>query len=539
MSAVSRAPAAPDALGVPDPRRWWALGALVAALLVLGFDTTILNIALPQMATALGADTGDQQWIADSYTIVFAAGMLPAGLLGDRFGRRAMLVAGLGIFLVGSVVGTLVDSASLVVTARVIMGLGAALVTPLALAVVPTFFGPDERAKAIGALSAAAALGMPLGPLVGGWLLDHFWWGSVFLINIPMAAIAMVVCLLLLPESRDPAAPKVAVVSTALSAGGLSALVYGIIEAPHRGWTDPLVCTALGASVALLTGLVLRERQAARPMLDLTLLRRPAFLWSAVTATLVSFSLLGLLFVLPQYLQAVLGHDAFGTGLRLLPMMGGLLISARAAGPLAARLGARPVVAGGLVVIAAAAFLGSRTQVGDGYGMTALWLTLTGLGFGFGIVPAMDAALGSLPKDREGTGSGLLMTLRQVGGALGIALLGSLLADAYDDRLETTGLPPGAAEAAGDSVVAARLLAERLHSPELAASADRAFVHGMDLTLLVTAAASLAAAALTARFMPGRGARDARDAKQDAQDTRGAADTEAPAVAQERTDARQ
>ncbi|MGY0058866.1 MFS transporter [Streptomyces sp. LZ34] len=461
--------------------------------------------------------------------------MLPAGLLGDRFGRRAMLVAGLGIFLVGSVVGTLVDSAALVVTARVIMGLGAALVSPLALAVVPTFFGPEERAKAVGALSAAAALGMPLGPLVGGWLLDHFWWGSVFLINIPMAAIAMVVCLFLLPETRDPAAPKVDVVSTALSAGGLSALVYGIIEAPHRGWSDPLICTALAASVALLTGLVLRERRAVRPMLDLPLLRRPAFLWSALAATLTSFCLLGLLFVLPQYLQAVLGHDSFGTGLRLLPIMGGLLVAARTAGPLAARFGARPVIAGGLLVISGAAFLGSRTQVGDGYGMTALWLTITGLGFGFGIVPAMDAALGSLPKDREGTGSGLLMTLRQVGGAIGIALLGSLLADAYDDRLDTTGLPPGAAEAAGDSVVAARLLAERLHSPELAASADRAFVHGMDLTLLVTAA-SLAAAALTARFMPGRGAQG----DQGARDARGAADTEAPAaMAQERTDARQ
>ncbi|NUS85256.1 MAG: MFS transporter [Streptomyces sp.] len=534
--------AVPDARDVPDPRRWWALGALVVALLVLGFDTTILNIALPQMATALGADTGEQQWIADSYTLVFAAGMLPAGLLGDRFGRRTMLVAGLGIFLVGSVVGTLVDSVALVIAARVIMGLGAALVSPLSLAVVPTFFGPEERAKAIGALSAAAALGMPLGPLVGGWLLDHFWWGSVFLINIPMAAIAMVVCLFLLPESRDPAAPKVASASTALSAGGLATLVYGFIEAPHRGWSDPLICTMFAASAALLTGLVLRERQAVRPMLDLPLLRRPAFLWSAVTATLVSFCLLGLLFVLPQYLQAVVGYDAFGTGLRLLPMMGGLLISARTAAPLAARFGARPVIAGGLLVIAAAAFLGSRTQVDDGYGMTALWLSLTGLGFGFGIVPAMDAALGSLPKDREGTGSGLLMTLRQVGGALGIALLGSLLADAYDDRLDTTGLPPGAADVAGDSVVAARLLAERLHSPELAASADRAFVHGMDLTLLVTAAVSLAAAVLTALFMPGRGARNAQEQnaqERNAQETQDGPDTEAPAMAQERTDARQ
>lgn len=191
-----------------DLRRWWALGALVASMLTLGFDTTILNVALPTMAGELGATTGQQQWMADAYVIVFAALMLPAGLLGDRFGRRRMLVVGLGIFLAGSVVSALADDVNWVIVARTVMGLGAALVMPLALSVLPSLFGPDERTKAVGIISAASSLGLPLGPIIGGWLLNHFWWGSVFLVNVPMAAIGIAACVFLLPETRDPASPR-------------------------------------------------------------------------------------------------------------------------------------------------------------------------------------------------------------------------------------------------------------------------------------------------------------------------------------------
>ncbi|KUJ66108.1 multidrug MFS transporter [Streptomyces albus subsp. albus] len=484
------------------PRRWWALAALVAAMLVLGFDATILNIALPTMSAELGAGLGEQQWIADSYTVVFAAAMLPAGLLGDRFGRRRMLTAGLLVFLAGSVLGTLVGTPALVIAARVVMGLGAALITPLAMSTLPALFEPEERSRAVAAMSAAMAAGLPLGPLAGGLLLEHFWWGSVFLVNIPMAVLGLVACLTLLPETSDPAAPRIDLVGTALVAGGLSVLVYGIIEAPAKGWRDPLILIALFSGVALLTGLLLRERHAARPLLDLQLLRQPGFRWNALAATLVTFAMMGLLFLVPQYLQAVLGHDAFGTGLRLLPMMAGLLLGAKAAAPAARRLGPRPVVVTGLLLLGAAALLGSRTRAGDGYPPTALWLAVTGLGAGCGTVPAMDAALGALPRDRAGSGSGLLMTLRQVGAALGVALLGSLLAGGYRDRLDTAGLPAGAADAAGDSVVAARLTAERLGSPRLAESANAAFVHGMDITLLVTAGIAAAAALVLAFRLP-------------------------------------
>ncbi|MER6162902.1 MFS transporter [Streptomyces sp. NPDC001868] len=491
-----------DPLGArPDPRRWWALGALVASMLTLGFDMTILNVALPTMAEQLGATTGELQWMADAYIVVFAALMLPAGLLGDRFGRRRMLIVGLGVFLAGSLVGALAQDVNAVVAARAVMGVGAALVTPLALSVLPSLFAPDERTKAVGIVSAGSMLGLPLGPIIGGWLLNHFWWGSVFLINVPMAAIGVAACVFLLPETRDPASPRVDTVSTALTAAGLGALIYAIIEAPTRGWGDPLVLGLFAGAVVLITTLVLRERRSARPMLDMGLLAHRGFLFNTLAATLVMFVLSGLLFVLPPYLQAVLGHDALGTGVRLLPLMGGLLVGARAAQPLVDRLGSRAVVSAGLVVLAFAGFLGSRTTVDSGYGFTALWLSFAGAGFGLAMVPAMSGALGTLPTDRAGSGSGLLMTLRQVGSAIGIALLGSLLAGVFRDRLDVTGLPAAAADTAGDSVVAAHLIAERTGTADLLTSANASYVHGMGVVLLVCGAAALVAALPAAAFL--------------------------------------
>ncbi|KUM88765.1 MULTISPECIES: DHA2 family efflux MFS transporter permease subunit [Streptomyces] len=487
----------------PDPRRWWALAALVASMLTLGFDLTILNVALPTMAADLDAGTGAQQWMADAYVVVFAALMLPAGLLGDRFGRRRMLITGLAVFLAGSLVGALADNVNAVIAARAVMGVGGALVTPLALSVLPTLFAPDERTKAVGIVSAASALGLPLGPIIGGWLLNHFWWGSVFLVNVPMAAIGIAACVFLLPETRDPSSPRVDALSTALTVTGLGALVYAIIEAPTRGWGDPLVLGMLAGSVVLIAGLVLRERRIERPMLDMTLLTHRGFLFNTIAATLVNFILSGLLFVLPPFLQAVLGHDALGTGVRLLPMMGGLLLASRLAPKVVTRFGARATVSAGLVVLAFSGLLGSRTTVDSGYGFVALWLSLTGFGFGLSLIPAMNGGLSALPRDRAGSGSGLLMTMRQVGGAIGIALLGSLLAGTFRDRLDVTGLSAPAADTAGESVVAAHLVAQRTGNADLLASANASYVHGMGVVLLVCGIAALVAALLAAAFLPG------------------------------------
>ncbi|MEV6005263.1 MFS transporter [Streptomyces sp. NPDC051976] len=517
MSVTSSLRPPPQADPYADPRRWWALGALVASMLVLAVDTTILNVALPTMAAQIHATTGDMQWIVDSYTVVFAAAMLPAGLIGDRFGRRRMLVAGLAVFLAGSMIGALASSPGTVITARTVMGVGGAFVMPLALSVVPSLFGPAERSKAVAAVTTAMALGMPLGPIAGGALLQHFWWGSVFLVNIPLVALGIAACVTLLPETRDPAAPRVDALSALFAAAGLGALVFGIIKAPDRGWADPLVLVTLFTSVALIAGLVLRERGVERPMLDLTLLRQRGFLWNSLAATLVSFLLMGLLFVLPSYLQTVLGNDALGTGLRLLPMVGGLMVASRGSGPLVRRYGPRPVITAGLLVLAAAAFLGSTGSLADGYGIVALWLPLVGLGFGFAIVPAMDSALGELPAARAGSGTGLLQTLRQTGAAIGVAILGSVLAAGYTGRLDTDGLRPAAAHGARESVIGAHEVAARLGDRALAESANSAYLHGMSLVLVVCGAAALVTAALVAAFLPNPRPRpDAADGPADA-----------------------
>ena len=502
-AAVPRAATAP----VDDPpsvaRRWWALAAICLSVLVLGFDGTVLNVALPDMAVQLHAGTSQLQWIVDAYLVVFAAAMLPAGLLGDRFGRRRLLIAGLTLFAAASLVGTLTGSADTLIAVRAVMGLGAAFIMPLGMSIIPSLFPPAERARAVAVMTAGMAVGMPLGPIIGGLLLTHFWWGSIFLINIPLIVVGIAALLLLVPESRNPAVPRVDAVSAALGVGGLAALTYGIIQGPSDGWGSASVVGCLAAAVLLLTGLILRERTQADPMLDFALLRDPVYRWNALATVLVTFVLTGALFVLPQYLQSVLGDSALGTGVRLMPLMGGLLLAARVSERLVARMAVRGVVTAGLLLVAASMFLGARTSIGDGYGWTALWLSILGLGMGFTMVPAMGAAMAVLPEERAGVGSGLLQTLRQCASAIGVALLGSLLLSRYTGRLRTAGLTQAAAHEARGSVSAAQAVADQLHDPALAASAHSAFVHGMTMVLLICGIAAALSALLIALRMPG------------------------------------
>ncbi|GAA1936602.1 MFS transporter [Kitasatospora viridis] len=502
--ATASTAAPPGGAGRGGNRRWWALAAICLSVLVLGFDGTILNVALPEMAVQLHASTGQLQWIADAYLVVFAAAMLPAGLLGDRFGRRRLLIGGLVLFGVASMVGTLADSSATLIAVRAVMGLGGSLIMPLGIAILPSLFSPAERPRAVAIMTAGMAIGMPLGPMLGGLLLNHFWWGSIFLINVPLIVIGIAACLWLVPESRDPSVPRVDPVSAVIGVLGLAALTFGIIQGPADGWGSAKVVAALVAAVLLLGGLVRRERTQPNPMVDFTLLADQAYRWSSVASVLVSFVLAGGLFVLPQYLQSALGYDALGTGIRLMPLMAGLLVAARAAERLVHRLSARWVIAAGLLVMAAAMLLGATTSGGDGYGRTAIWLSLLGLGTGFTMVPAMGAAMAALPEDRAGVGSGLLQTLRQSGSAIGVALLGSLLAGAYTARLTTGRLPAAAAHTARGSVSAAQAIARAANDPALALSARAAFVHGMDLVLLACGIGAVLSAALIAWRMPGR-----------------------------------
>ncbi|WP_405797953.1 MFS transporter [Streptomyces sp. NBC_01506] len=497
--------------------RWLALIALTISVLVIGFDTTILNVALPTLAAETGASTGELQWIIDSYAVVFASAMLPAGFLGDRFGRRKMLVAGLLIFLAGSIIGTLVSTPGALIGARAVMGLGAALIMPLSLSIIPTLFKGEEQTKAIAIITVGVSIGLPLGPLIGGWLLDHFWWGSVFVINVPLVAIGIIACVLLIPETKDPSAPKVDMISTTLGIVGLGALVFGVIEAPAEGWGDPLILSSITGGLLLLVGLVLREQRQTRPMVDLELLRNPTFRWNTIFLILGTFVFMGLMFVLPQYLQVIQGNDAFGTGVRLMPLLAGMMVIAKIVPPLTIKIGTRPLVVAGLTIMSLAMFLGSTTDTDTGYGFTVIWMVLTGLGVGLVMVPALDTALGVLPKGKEGTGSGLNTTLRQVGGAIGIALLGSVLHAVFADKVDTSGVPAEAAEVAEESVVAAQKVATELDMPALAQSAESAFVSGMGTVLLVCGVAGILAAILGAFKLPDSRENKKTDADADAE----------------------
>ncbi len=489
-------------------RRWWVLGALVVILLAVSLDLTALNVALPTLSTELHASTGALQWIVASYTLVSATLLIPAGLLGDRYGRKKMLLGGLAIFLAASVLATYVSSPSGLIVARTLMGVGSAIITPLALSVLLVVFPKEEQPKAMAAWAGASMLGLPLGPIIGGYLLDHFWWGSIFFINIPVSAFALFLGVVLIPESRSAAAPRPDVTGLLLSTGGLAALVYGTIQQAEYGWADPRVWAVMTGGAIVLLGFLLWTRRVPVPLVDLSLFRNRRFTGGAVPATLLTFALFGLLFATPQYFQAILGSDALGSGLRLLPLIGGMIATSRLTPPLVARYGPRVVLSAGAVLIAAGMVTGAFTTAGSGYALAATWLTVTGLGMGLMLPTAMTAAMGALSKEQAGVGSAVLMTIRMIGGAFGAAVLGSVLSGGYRGHVNVAGLPPAAAEAAKAKIGGGLTVAKALHDPGLAESARSAFVHGMDLTLAVSAGIMVLSAVIAVLLLPGRGAAD-------------------------------
>jgi EmrB/QacA subfamily drug resistance transporter len=475
-----------------SPKRWWALVAIVLCTLTLGFDLTILNVALPTLAADLDAGTSELQWIVDAYVLVFAGLLLPMGALGDRFGRRRLLLIGLVLFGAASVLAVVADGAGQVIAARTLMGVGAAIMTPLTMAIIPVLFAADERPKAIALLTMGMGIGLPLGPIIGGYLLEHFWWGSIFLINVPVAALALVAVAALIPESRSARPKAIDLAGGLLSTAGLTLLVYGVIEAPARGWVDPLTLGPIAGGLALLAVFVAVERRVAEPMLDLGLFRRPRFAWGTVAGTIATFSLAGLLFVLPQFLQSVRGLNALEVGLRLLPLIAGLFFGAPIAARLTVKVGTRVPVVTGLLIAAAGLLAAAATEPGSTYWFIATWLLLVGAGIGLAVSPAMDAVLGELPSDDAGSGTAVTMTLRQTGGALGVALLGSLLAAVY-----RADLGPDTPAAARDSIAGALAAGE-------ATAARSAFTTGMTAVLVVCAALAILGALAAALWLPAR-----------------------------------
>jgi MFS transporter, DHA2 family, multidrug resistance protein len=480
-------------------RRWWALVAIAASVLVVGLDLTVLNLALPTIATDLHASTSDLQWFSDAYSLVLAAAMLPAGLLGDRLGRKKVLLTALVLFGGSSAACAYAGGTGELIAARAVLGIGAAAIFPLSLSVIPVLFAPQERQKAIALMASATFISFPIGPIVGGYLLDNFWWGSVFLINVPVVTLAVIAVAVLLPESRSGQRSRLDVPGVVLSSAGLAGLTYGFIRAGQDGWTSSGALATIAAGVAVLVLLVAWERwltlryaagddgtprgggfrggryPRVRPLIELSLFRSAGFTWGTALATLVSFAMFGILFAMPLYFQEVRGVNAMGSGLRLLPMIGGMVIGmiggTRLASPrqdAAARANAKALVTVGFTLMAVMLAVGATTTVSSGTGFAATWFALFGLGLGLAMPQAMNAAIAALSAERSGSGSALISALRQVGATIGVAVLGTVLNTVYRGHLDVAGLPAAAAATARSSVAEGVGVAHQLGSAALA-----------------------------------------------------------------------
>jgi EmrB/QacA subfamily drug resistance transporter len=502
-------------------RRWWALIAIAASVLVVGLDLTVLNLALPTLARDLHASTGDLQWFASAYSLVVAAVLLPAGMIGDRYGRKRVLLIALALFGASSAACAYAGSSGALIAARALLGLGAAAILPLSLSILPVFFTDAERPRAIAVIMGATFVGYPVGPLLGGWLLDKFWWGSVFLINVPVVVLALIAVAALMPESRAEPRPTLDVPGVLLSSAGLTGLTYGCIRAGQDGWSDAAALATLGCGAAVLVAFVAWERRAGRgphahPLVELGLFRSAGFTWGSVLTTLVSFALFGILFAMPQYFQDVRGLNALGSGLRLLPMIGGLVVGMLAGTRLASprrgsppAVGAKSLVTSGFVVMSVALAFGAVTKADSGTGFTAAWFTAVGLGLGLALPAAMNAAIGAVSAEHSGAGSALISAMRQVGATIGVAVLGTVLNSAYRGRLDLAGMPAHLAGVARQSVAGGIAVAHLTGSDLLLGSVRGAFVHALDVMLLVCGAIALVAALLALAFLPrGRAARE-------------------------------
>jgi EmrB/QacA subfamily drug resistance transporter len=450
---------------MPDPivhrRRWWILAVLIVSLFTVNLDNTILNVALPTLSRDLHADMSQLQWMVDAYVLLFAGLLLAAGALGDRFGRRRVMLVGLAVFGLGSLASAFAPSADALILLRAAMGIGGALIAPATLSVTSNVFTIDERPKAIGIWTGVSGLGIVVGPVLAGWLLEHFAWGSIFLINVPIVAVSIVGVTAIVPEGRSPNAARLDIPGTALSIGGLIALVYGVIEAPSNGWTSPFELAVFALAALLLAGFVARELTTSEPLLDVRMLVQPAFGAAVLAVLLTSFGLFGSMFFFSQYLQGVLGFGAMETGLSILPLAIAMAIFSPAGMSLVTRLGTRAVVAGGMAAVAAGLLVLRMAGTTDGYPYVAVTFFLVGGGMGFAMSPLTVIMVRAMPRSKQGVASAINSTSRELGGALGVAILGSLSAPVYAAgvRRATNLLPAQAATSVHDSLSGAGVVA--------------------------------------------------------------------------------
>lgn len=510
-----------DALRDPDiayRRRWITLLVLCISLIVITLDNTILNVALPTLAHradegGLGASASQLQWIVDAYVIVFAGLLLTAGSLGDRFGRYRALAAGLTIFGVGSALSAVATSGNTLIGARSLMGIGGAFIMPSTLSIITNVFtDPAERGKAIGVWAGVSALGIGLGPITGGFLLSHFWWGSVFLVNIPIVIIGLVLGFLFVPESRDPSKPRLDPVGALLSIVGLTTLLWSVIEAPSHGWGSTEIIAGFVIGFAILAGFFTWEQRSSHPMLDMHFFENPRFSAASGAITLTFLALFGTLFLLTQYLQSVLGYSTIKAGAILLPQAAVLMTFAPLSSTWVRRFGNKVVVTGGLLIVTAALLLFDLLNASSSTLPVIAISMLLGLGMANILAPATDSIMGSLPRAKAGVGSAVNDTTRQVGGAVGVAVLGSLLASHFTSTMTSKlskVIPPQLLGQVTDNVgkavgVAREAAPAKPFAAQIVNAANDSFVGGMHIAFTVAAAITLLAAISTARFLPAR-----------------------------------
>jgi EmrB/QacA subfamily drug resistance transporter len=488
--------------------------ALLLAAFLVNLDTTMVNVALPAMVRQLHATTTQLQWVVDAYNLVFAALLLTFGSLSDRFGRKGMLLAGLAVVGAASLAGGFTTTPAQLIAARAVMGLGAAMTFPATLSLISNVFtNRKERARAIGLWGAIAGVAIAMGPISGGWLLEHYSWAAIFISMAPVAAAAMILVALAVPTSKDPAAPALDIPGLILSSATMALLVFTIIEAPTHGWTAARTLVGFAGAVVMLAAFIVWERRAAHPMLDVGLFRNMRFSAASGAVTVSFFTLFGFIFLMTQYFQFVRGYGPLSTGVRLLPVALAVGAGSIAGTQLAVRAGTKLVVTTGLVAMAGFyGWVAATTSATLSYGIIAVQMVVYGLGMGLTSAPATESIMGAISRAKAGVGSAINDSTRLVGGTLGVAVLGSVYASVYGSRLTATmpaAVPGRAAVVAHQSVGAAFVAAGKIAAlghPALGMAlqhaSTNAFLRGLTIAVLVAGGVAAVGAVLAVRFLP-------------------------------------
>ena len=515
MTSTLEPPAStPGTLTVDDAihrRRWAILAVLCLAVFVTVLDGTIVNVALPTLAVELGASTRQLQWIVDAYLLVFTGLLLAAGGVGDRYGRRGILLVGLVVFGATSAFAGSAGSPNELILGRALMGIGAAMIFPATLAILTNVFrDPVERAKAIGVWSAVSGVAVAAGPITGGWLLERFWWGSVFYVNVPVVIVAVAATVWLVPESKEHDAPRLDLAGIGLSIAAITALVLTIIEAPEWGWTSPATAGGFAVAAALLAVFVRWELRTEHPMLPVRIFRNRRFSAASVSITSAFFALFGFIFLVTQYFQLIQGYSPFEAGVRTLPVAFSIAISSVMAPRVVERVGTTRVVVTGLGLMAVAFTWISTVSATTSYTEIVGQMILLGSGLGLTTAPATESIMGSLSADKAGVGSAVNDTTRELGGTLGVAVVGSVFSSVYiaalDDSEVVAALPDEVRVLTEESVGAASVVAPDLgpQAPAYLAEVSDAFISGFGVACLVVAGVAAAGAAFAGRFLPAR-----------------------------------